>query len=82
MALIWGVDITRYITYSSYEKEVAMFSTKEAAEKMKLSQDRVRALEQAGVIPAKKLGHDWLVLGLTYKRRRKVKGVCWNNNRI
>jgi excisionase family DNA binding protein len=50
-----------------------MYSTKEAAEKMKLSQERVRALAQAGLIPAKKVGNSWVILELTYKRRRKPK---------
>lgn len=52
-----------------------MYSTKEAAEKLGLSQDHVRLLVRKGVIKGKKLGHDWVVLDLNYTRKRKVKGV-------
>ena len=51
-----------------------MYSTKEAAEKLGLSQDHVRLLARKGIIKAKKLGHDWVVLDLNYNRKRKVKG--------
>ena len=51
-----------------------MYSTKEAAERLGLSQDHVRLLSRKGVIEAKKLGHDWVVLSLDYKRKRKPKG--------
>ena len=51
-----------------------MYSTKEAAEKLGLSQDHVRLLARKGVIKAKKLGHDWVVLELNYTRKRKPKG--------
>jgi excisionase family DNA binding protein len=51
-----------------------MYSTKEAAEKLGLSQDHVRLLCRKGIIEAKKLGHDWVVLSLDYKRKRKPKG--------
>ena len=50
-----------------------MYSTKEAAEKLGLSQDRVRVLAKQGVIPAKKLGHDWVILNLAYRRKRKPR---------
>ena len=52
-----------------------MYSTKEAAEKLGLSQDHVRLLARKGVIKAKRLGHDWVVLDLNYTRKRKPKGV-------
>ena len=51
-----------------------MYSTKEAAEKLGLSQDHVRLLARRGIIQAKKLGHDWVVLDLNYTRKRKAKG--------
>ena len=50
-----------------------MYSTKEAAEKLGLSQDHVRLLARKGVINAKRLGHDWVVLDLNYQRKRKPK---------
>jgi len=51
-----------------------MYSTKEAAEKLGLSQDHVRLLARKGIIPAKRLGHDWAILDLDYQRKRKPKG--------
>ena len=51
-----------------------MHSTKEAAERLGLSQDHVRLLARKGIIKAKKLGHDWIVLDLNYTRKRKPKG--------
>jgi len=51
-----------------------MYSTKEAAEKLGLSQEHVRLLVRKGIIKAKRLGHDWVVLDLNYTRKRKPKG--------
>jgi excisionase family DNA binding protein len=51
-----------------------MYSTKEAAERMGLSQEQVRLLARSGLIKAKKLGHDWVILDLSYTRKRKPKG--------
>lgn len=51
-----------------------MYSTSEAAEKLGLSQDHVRLLARTGVIEAKKLGHDWVILSLDYNRQRRPKG--------
>ena len=50
-----------------------MYSTKEAAQKMGLSQDHVGLLARKGIIEAKRLGHDWVVLSLDYARKRKPK---------
>ena len=50
-----------------------MYSTKEAAQKLGLSQEQVRLLARKGVIKAKRLGHDWVVLELNYTRKRKPK---------
>ena len=51
-----------------------IYSTKEAAEKLGLSQDHVRLLARKEKIEAKKLGHDWVILSLDYERRRKIGG--------
>jgi len=51
-----------------------MYSTKEAAEKLRLSQDHVKLLARRGSIEAKKVGRDWVVLSLDYKRKRRPKG--------
>ena len=50
-----------------------MYSTKETAEKLGLSQDHVKLLARKGIIKAKKLGRDWVVLSLDYQRKRKPK---------
>ena len=51
-----------------------MYSTKEAANKLGLSQVQVRLLARKGIIKAKKLGHDWVILDINYTRKRKPKG--------
>jgi len=51
-----------------------VYSVREAADKMGLSQQHVRLLLKEGKIEGKKLGHDWVVLTLDYKRKRKPKG--------
>ncbi|MFC2065980.1 helix-turn-helix domain-containing protein [Chloroflexota bacterium] len=64
------IDITPVISYNIY-----MYSTKEAAALLGLSQDHVRLLARKGTILAKRLGHDWVVLSLDYQRKRKPKEV-------
>ena len=51
-----------------------MFSVKEAAQKMGISERYLRLLLEQSKIEGKKLGHDWVVLSLDYKRKRKPKG--------
>ena len=51
-----------------------MYSTKEVAELLGLSQSHVRLLARKGIIKSKRLGHDWVVLDLNYARKRKIKG--------
>ena len=51
-----------------------MYSTKEAANRLKLSQEHVRLLARSGLIKARKIGRDWVVLDLSYTRKRKPKG--------
>jgi excisionase family DNA binding protein len=50
-----------------------IYSTNEAAQKLGLSPDHVRRLVRDGEIKGKKLGHDWVVLDLSYKRKRKPR---------
>ena len=50
-----------------------IYSTKEAAEKLKLSQAHIRRLLESGQLSGKRLGHDWIVFNLDYKRKRKPK---------
>ena len=51
-----------------------MYSTEQAGKILGLSQDHVRLLARKGVIKAKKIGRDWVVLDLNYIRKRKPKG--------
>jgi len=50
-----------------------IYSTKEAATRLKLSESHVRRLLEGGQIAGKKLGRDWMVFSLDYKRKRKAK---------
>ena len=50
-----------------------LYSTKEAAQILGLSSDHVKRLARDKAIKAQKLGHDWVVLSLDYKRKRKPK---------
>ena len=50
-----------------------MYSTKEAASKLGLSTAHIRRLLEQGKLSGKKVGRDWIVLELDYKRRRKPK---------
>ena len=62
-----------------------IYSVSEAAEKLALDASQVRRLLRGGNIKGKKLGHDWVVLSLDYKRKRKPKKssevVKQNSNR-
>ncbi|MFC2019707.1 helix-turn-helix domain-containing protein [Chloroflexota bacterium] len=49
-------------------------SVKEAAEKLGISDSHCRRLLKAEKIKGIKLGHDWVVRELKYKRKRKLKG--------
>jgi excisionase family DNA binding protein len=51
-----------------------IYSVKEAASKLGISDSHCRRLLERGEIKGKKLGHDWVVLKLDYKRKRKPKG--------
>ena len=52
---------------------MAMIGTTEAAARLRISPERVRALIKAGRLPAQKLGRDWFVdeknLGLVKNRK-------------
>jgi len=51
-----------------------MYSVKEASGKLGISDSHCRRLLESGQIKGKKLGHDWVVLSLDYRRKRKPKG--------
>ena len=50
-----------------------MYSVKEAGAKMRLSERHLRYLLAKGQTEGKRLGRDWVVLSLDYKRKRKPK---------
>jgi excisionase family DNA binding protein len=50
-----------------------MYSVKEAAAKLGVTDRHVRLLLAMGEISGRKLGHDWVVLGLEYERKRRPK---------
>jgi len=50
-----------------------MYSVREAAAELGLSERHLRLLLTKGKIKGKKLGRDWVVLSLDYKRKRKPK---------
>jgi len=50
-----------------------MYSVKQAAEQLGLDTSQVRRLLAAGEIKGKKWGRDWMVMELSYKRKRKPK---------
>ena len=50
-----------------------MYSVKEAANKLGLSEQHIRYLLARGEIAGKRLGRDWVVLSVDYKRKRKPR---------
>jgi len=50
-----------------------VYSVKEAAEKLGLDTSQVRRLLAKGEIRGVKLARDWVVLDLSYKRKRKPR---------
>jgi excisionase family DNA binding protein len=58
--------------YNSIEMDT-VYSVSEAAEKLGLDTSQIRRLLAKRQIKGKKLGRDWVVLELSYKRKRKPK---------
>ena len=50
-----------------------MYSVREAAAHIGISETQLRLLLRRGEVDGKRLGHDWVVLSLDYKRKRKPK---------
>ena len=51
-----------------------IYCVKEASKELGISERRIRKLLEEGRIKGKKLGRDWVVLNLEYKRKRRLKG--------
>ena len=62
----------------AYVYSVSMYSVKEAAKLLGLDSSQVRRLLAQGKIKGRKLARDWVVLDISYQRRRKPKGVARN----
>jgi hypothetical protein len=54
-------------------EEAGMYSVREAADKLGMTDRHVRLLLARGGIYGRKLGHDWVVLSLDYERKRRPK---------
>ena len=52
-----------------------MYSVQEAAKLISISESHLRLLLKRGEVKGKRLGRDWVVLELDYKRKRKPKGT-------
>ena len=51
----------------------SLYSVQEAAFKMGLSEQYLRALLASGEVKGRKLGRDWVILSLDYRRKRRPK---------
>jgi excisionase family DNA binding protein len=56
-----------------------IYSVKEASERLGISESHCRRLLEKGQIVGIKLGHDWVVRNLKYKRKRKPRQGRQNN---
>ena len=52
---------------------MAMFTTKETADRLGLEVSHIRRLLEQGKMKGRKLGRDWVVLSLDYQRMRRPK---------
>jgi hypothetical protein len=50
-----------------------MYSVRETAAKLGITDRHVRLLLARGELSGRRLGHDWVVLSLDYERKRKPK---------
>ena len=57
----------------TYRYNMAMYSVEEASQKLGLDPSQVRRLLKSGEIRGTKLARDWVVLELTYQRKRRPK---------
>jgi len=64
-------DIIPATVYNNHMANV--YSVNEAAQRLGLDPSQIRRLLKKGEIEGKKLGRDWVVLRLNYKRKRKPK---------
>ena len=65
-----------FISYNGYNERMdnQIYSTNEAAERIGVSERQIRFLLMQGKLSGKKMGHDWIVFSLDYKRRRRPRG--------
>jgi len=55
------------------KRRSGVYSVREAAAKLGVTDRHVRLLLARGGLSGKRLGHDWVVLSLDYERKRKPK---------
>ena len=75
-----SVDFMRENEYNANERESRMYSTKEAAERLGLSEAHVRKLLAQGEISGRRIGKIWVVLDLNYQRKRRPKRPRGDNS--
>ena len=68
---IVSYDSLDFVSGSAHN--ITVYSVKEAAEKLKISEQHLRYLLAKGEIEGRKISRDWVVLTLDYKRKRKPK---------
>jgi len=71
-----GANTTTFkesVASGSYKYGVQAFNLTTGRAKLGLDTSQVRRLLAKGEIKGKKLGHDWVVLSLGYKRKRRPK---------
>ena len=66
------IQAAKILDETEYSERI--YSVKDAAQRMRISDSHLRRLLEEGKVRGKKLGHDWVVLGLRYRRKRRPKG--------
>ena len=77
MIVATPIDIISKFAYNQNVKNMKdfeIYSVRQAARQMGISQQHLRLLLKKKVVPGTKLGGMWLVHSLHYDRRRKPKG--------
>ncbi len=72
--MIFNIPSDTIDIITAYGYNIDMFSVKEAAIRIGISERQLRFLLEKGEVEGKKLGRDWVVLDLSYTRKRKPKG--------
>jgi excisionase family DNA binding protein len=85
MHILIRCDLITYylttITAYGYNETMTndIYSTAEAARLIGVSERQIRFLLKQGQLQGKRMGRDWIVFNLDYKRKRKPKRLCKSN---